>query len=128
MPIQHEKVNLLEGGWYVVYTDGTVKTMDEVGTWIKVPNKSEISIMGLKCRSKVYELKKKDNNPFLPPGRTEMREISVEQTGEIKVTKSPIMGWFIGYYDTDTEEKVIVRANKVTGKFSVERASYVSEE
>lgn len=125
MPITHPKINVLEGGWYVQYNDGSVTTMEEVSGWRSLPNKSEIKIVGLKCRNKQYELTDKI---WIPPGRTEMREISVSQDGgKVMVTRSPEIGWFIGYFDQDTKCKIVMRANKVTGKFVQEEVPYGEE-
>lgn len=125
MPITHPKVNILEGGWYVIYNDGNVITMDEVSGWRALPEKKEIKTVGLKCRNKQYEISDK---LWVPAGKTEMREISVSQDdGKIMVTRSPEVGWFVGYYNQDTQCKVIMRANKTTGKFVQEEVPYGEE-
>jgi len=125
MPTSHPKINVLEGGWYVVYVDGSVTTMDEVNGWRNVPDKKDIHILGLKCRNKQFEL---EDKLWVPPGKTEMREISVSQgEGKIMITRSPQIGWFIGYYDQDNLCKVITRASKITGKFFQEEIPYVTK-
>jgi len=124
MPYTHEKINKLEGGWYVVYNDGTVITMEEAEYWRKVPNKKDIKIVGLKCRHKHYELV--DKGMYIPPGKTELREISIgdELAGGIRITSSPVVGWFIGYYDNEKKVKVLIRGFRATGKFQVEEEPY----
>jgi len=123
----HDKINLLPGGWYVVYEDGSVVTVEEVEYWKKVQNKNKIKIVGLKCRSKRFELEDKDI--YVPPGRTEMREISISGSDgdEVRVTTVPTVGWFIGYYDNEKKAKVIVRASRKTGKFYKEEIPYKTE-
>jgi hypothetical protein len=122
MPVSDPKINVLEGGWYLVYSNGFVLTMNEVKSWRDVPNKTDITIMGLKCRNKQYEIKDKT---WVPPGKTEMREISISSgQDEIRVTTEPEVGWFIGFYDQENLCKVITRASRVTGKFLQEQVPY----
>ena len=120
----HDKINLLTGGWYVVYEDGSVITVEEISHWRKIPDKDKITIIGLKCRSKRFELE--DKEIYVPPGRTEMREISIlgpEDNG-VRVTSVPTVGWFIGYYDNERKVKVLIRASRKTGKFYKEEVPY----
>jgi hypothetical protein len=123
MPITHPKINALEGGWYVVYADGKVMTMTEVSGWKAIPNKKDIKTMGLKFRNKQFELTDK---VWLPPGQTGMKEISIRpsEEGAIVSTRSPIVGWFIGYYDLENKCKVRKCVNKITGEFSEETEPY----
>lgn len=123
MPTTHPKINILEGGWYVVYQDDTVLTMTEVSGWREVPNKKDIKIMGLKCRHKQCELVEKDI--WVAPGRTEMRELSMGfENTEIRVTTIPDIGWFIGYHDLENKCKVLIRASRITGKYTTEKLPY----
>lgn len=123
MPFANEKINQLEGGWYVVYKDGSVITMDEAGTWKNVTNRKEIKIVGLKCRHKHYELI--DKELYIPPGKTELREISMgNEIDGIRVTVMPVVGWFIGYYDQEKKAKIVIRGDRTTGKFFVEEIPY----
>lgn len=95
----HEKINNLTGGWYVVFKDGSVITEEEM-PWIQVPNKKDIKIMALKRHQKHYELQDK---LFGPPGETHVRELSIASGEELQVTKQTLVGWFLTYY-TDTHK------------------------
>jgi hypothetical protein len=119
MVYSHEKINLLDGGWYVVYKDGSVISEKEM-PWIKVPNKKNIKIMGLKWRNRQVEFKDKEN--YIPPGETHMRELALAGGKKIKVTKESIVGRFIGYYEKD--HKVVARIDLNTGKFVKEKVFY----
>lgn len=119
MPYSHNKINLLEGGWYVVFNDGSVVVEGDM-PWIKVPNKKDIKIMGLKWRNKHFELEGKDS--YVPPGETHVRELAVSSGEEIQITKQSLVGRFVGYYDED--HKVITRVDISTGKFITESIPY----
>jgi hypothetical protein len=121
MPYSHNKINELEGGWYVVFNDGNVIVEDEM-PWIKVPNKKDIKIMGLKWRNKHYELEGKDN--YVPPGETHLRQLNISSRseGEIAQTTSTLVGRFIGYYEED--HKVIIRVVENTGQFLIQNVPY----
>lgn len=115
MPFSHPKINILEGGWYVVMNDLSVITEADM-SWIELPNKHNIKIMGLKRMNKHYELEGKDS--YCPPGETHMRELAISNgTGEM-VTTQTLVGWFIGYY-TRTE-KHLLRVDALTGKITNE--------
>ena len=118
MGYSHEKINQLEGGWYVVFSDGSVITENDM-IWVQVPNKKDIQIMGLKWRNKCFELKDKDS--YIPPGETHMRELSGAGDGKIQVTKQTLVGRFIGYYDEDC--KVLSRIDTSSGEFTTERST-----
>lgn len=107
MPYKHEKINLLNGGWYVVFHDGTVVTEEEM-PWVSVPNKKNIKIMGLKRHNKHYEIIGKEN--YLAPGETHMREIIVSPGEGEAVTKQTLVGWFIGYCEPDAKTYLRVSA------------------
>jgi len=119
MPYQHDKINKLEGGWYVVYEDGKVIIETDM-PWVKVPKKREIKIMGLKWRNKHFELKNKEN--YIPPGETHIRELAVSSNDQIQMTKQSIVGRFIGYYDQEC--KVVTRVDISSGKFITEEVPY----
>jgi hypothetical protein len=119
MVFAHPKINTLEGGWYVVYGDGSVVTENDM-PWIKVPNKTDIKIMGLKWRHKHFELEGK--KAYVAPGETHMRELSMRDTGKVSISKPSVVGRFIGYYDTD--KKVITRVDLTSGKFITEEVPY----
>jgi translation initiation factor 6 (eIF-6) len=127
MPFSHPKINQLVGGWYIVYKDSSVTTMDEVGCWRNVKNKNEIRIVGLKCKHKHYELMDKDL--YVPPGETQVRELSIggSEVDGVMVTTLPVAGWFIGYYDNEKEAKILIRCDRVTGKFFIEEIPYKQE-
>lgn len=122
MVLENFKVNLLEGGWYVQFTDNSVITEAEMD-WINVPNKKNIKLMGLKRMHKRYEL---ENKNFCPPGETHMREIIVNPGGSVALTKQTLVGWFIGYYEEDG--KVLVRIDAETGKITTEKIPYTPTE
>jgi hypothetical protein len=119
MPYNHYKINILEGGWYAVYSNGEVVTEDEM-PWLQVPNKKDIKIMGLKRMNKHYELEGKEN--FCPPGETHMRELIINPGEGMAVTKQTLVGWYIGYYDK--VGKVITRINAQTGVLNTEIIPY----
>jgi len=111
MPISHEKVNILAGGFYCQFKDGSVITEEEM-PWIEVPNKKDIVVMGLKRHFKHYELQ---NKVFGPPGETHMRELALASgEGEVQ-TKQTLVGWFLSYYENN--HKVFFRVDAITGKF-----------
>lgn len=118
MPYSHEKINTLTGGWYVVFTDGSVITEAEM-PWISVPNKKDIKLMGLKRHNKHYELQDK---VFGPPGETHVRELSIANGNELQVTKQSLVGWFLTYY-TPTH-KIHFRVDSITGKFWEEQTPF----
>lgn len=117
MIVSHPKVNQLMGGWYVQYTNGEVLTQNDCN-WIKVPNKKNIKIMGLKWRHKHYELS--DKLAYIPPGETLQKDLAIGNKG-IR-TVSNVVGRFIGYYSDD--KKIIIRVNFKTGKFTKEEIPY----
>ena len=120
MTLHHPKLkDLQNGGWYVLFHDGTVITENDM-SWIKVPNKKDIRLMGLKWRHKQCEIEGKDN--YLPPGQTHCRNFSVNSGNEIQISKQNILSRTIGYYDTD--RKVIYRVDVNTGKFVIEEIMY----
>lgn len=119
MPYSHHKINVLEGGWYVVLQDGSVFTEAEM-PWTQVPNKKSIKIMGLKRMNKHYEIEGKE--PYCPPGETHMRELTINDGSGNAVTKQTLVGWFIGYYEKDC--KVLLRVNAITGKSGYDRLPY----
>jgi hypothetical protein len=114
----HPKINQLEGGWYVIFRDGSVVTHKDK-PWAKIPKK-DIMVMGLKWRHKYIELRDKDN--YIPPGETHMREISVARGDGVQVTKQQLVGQFIGYYGE--KGKVITRINTATGRVTKEEIPY----
>jgi len=116
MPYNSEKINLLPGGWYCVLNDGTVHTEEEIA-WLDIPNKRDIKLVGLKRMNKYFELENKQ--PYFAPGETHMKELTLVETQ--LVTKSTLVGWFIGYYDG--AEKVYWRVDAETGKNWYERVS-----
>lgn len=116
MVLDDPKVNLLEGGWYAQFQDGSVITQAEMD-WNKVPNKKNIKLMGLKRMHKRFELEGKEN--YCPPGETHMKEIIINNGSDVAVTKQSLVAWFIGYYDK--MEKVLIKIDAVTGKVSTER-------
>lgn len=119
MAYKHDKINKLEGGWYIVYKNGNVITERDM-PWVQIPNKKDIDIMGLKWRNRYIELKGKDS--YVPPGETQMRELSVSDGSKVQVTKQSLVGRFIGYYDKDY--KVISRIDHSTGKLTTEKIPY----
>jgi hypothetical protein len=117
MVLTHDKVNKLVGGWYLQYQDGEVLTENDL-PWSLVPNKKNIKLMGLKWRHKHFEIQ--DKLAYLPPGETQMKELSV--AGKSLRTVSLVVGRFIGFY-TDTE-KVIIRVDINSGQFTEEKVPY----
>lgn len=117
MVISNNKVNLLMGGWYVQFKDGSVITESEM-VWHKVPNKKDIVLMGLKWRNKHYEITNK--LAYIPPGEKHRKDLTLAQNRMRTVTTK--VGKFIGYYDKD--HKVIIRVDYKTGKFSKEILPY----
>ena len=120
MPYNHPKLNLLPGGWYIVYKNGEVTTEAEEIPWSLVPNKKDIQIMGLKRHNKYLELEGKES--YIPPGETHMRELCINPGTGYAVTKQTLQGWFIGFYDVD--KKIIHRIDALTGAFTTEEAPY----
>jgi hypothetical protein len=118
MPYNHEKINQLTGGWYVVLKDGTVHTQQETD-WTSIPNKKDIKVMGLKRMNKHYELQ--DKAAYCPPGETHMKELAIG-TQELMVTKDDLVGWYIGHY-TD-QGKEITRINATDGSIVKEVIPY----
>lgn len=108
MPYNHEKINILDGGWYIVFNDGSVITEQEM-SWIEVPNKRDIKLMGLKRHNKQYEIEGKEN--YIAPGETHYREIIVSPPDGHAITKQSLIGWFIGY--CDKEGKTILRVSAI---------------
>lgn len=123
MPYNHQKINILEGGWYAVYHNGDVVTEAEM-PWMQVPNKKDIKIMGLKRMNKHYELSGKTN--FCPPGETHMRELIVNPGTGLSVTKQTLVGWFIGYFDDEKKAKIVTRIDATTGALRTEEIPYDS--
>lgn len=122
MVYNHEKINLLPGGWYVVYKNGAVLTEEELA-WNLIPNKKDIIIMGLKRHNKYHEIKGKES--YIPPGQTHLKELAISnKDNQEMVTKSTLVGWFIGYYDKT--EKVILRVDAETGKSYWEKQPYIN--
>lgn len=117
MPYSHQKINLLEGGWYVVFEDGSVITEAEM-PWVMVPNKKNIKIMGLKRHNKHYEIEGKRN--YIAPGETHLRELAINNGTGVSVTKQTLVGWFIGYYEGI--KKILWRVDFETGKFTKEES------
>ena len=123
MAYNHQKINLLSGGWYCVFNDGSVITEDEMD-WIQVPNKKNIKIMGLKRMNKHYELEGKES--YCAPGESHMRELTINRgDGQIAITKQTRVGWFIGYYDKTC--KVLLRVSAIDGKLTTEEIPYKQE-
>lgn len=122
MPYNHPRLNYLRGGWYVVFEDGSVLTEEEM-PWIKVPNKKNIKLMGLKRHNKYYELEGKEN--YIPPGETHMKDLSFGD-GKLRITKSTLISWYIGFYDT--VGKNYLRVCSKTGKVTREVIPYEKEE
>jgi hypothetical protein len=119
MPYSDPKINVLEGGWYVVMHDGTVYTEPEMA-WSQIPNKINIKLVGLKRMNKHYELENKET--YCPPGETHMRELTINDGSGNAVTKQTLVGWFIGHYEKDA--KVLLRVDAITGKVAYERIPY----
>lgn len=119
MPYNHNKVNELAGGWYAVFKDGSVITEEDM-SWIEIPSKINIKLVGLKRHNKYYELEGK--LAYLPPGETHMRELSMSVQSGVAVTKQSLIGWYIGYYDIDA--RVYWRVDAITGNFTEERVLY----
>jgi hypothetical protein len=122
MVYSHPKLNLLQGGWYVVFKDGNVITEEEM-SWIEVPNKKQIQIMGLKRHNKYYEIEGKE--VYTPPGETHFREIIVNPGTGYAVTKQDIVGWNIGYYTP--EGKMIMRVSAIDRSVTTELIPYDKE-
>lgn len=122
MPYDHPKLNLLGGGWYAVFKDGSVITEEDM-PWLEVPNKKDIKLMGLKRHNKYYEIEDKDI--FAAPGETHVREIIINPTDGVAVTKQSLVGWFIGWYEPDG--KVLMRVDAITGQITQEKIPYGSE-
>lgn len=118
MPYNHEKINQLTGGWYVVMHDGAVFTEAET-SWTTLANKKNIKIMGLKWRHKYHEIEGKE--AYIPPGETHFRELGLHGS-ELRVTPQELYERFIGYYDTDG--KVYYRVNVKSGELRVEKIPY----
>lgn len=102
------KLNLLNGGWYAVFKDGSVITEEEMD-WLQVPNKRNIRLMGLKRHNKYYEIA--DKECFGPPGETHCREIIVNPGTEYAVTKQTLVSWNLSYYEGDYKIIMKVSAN-----------------
>lgn len=119
MPYNHPKINVLEGGWYAVMQDGSVYTESEMA-WSQVPNKKNIKLMGLKRMNKHYELEGKEI--YCPPGETHMRELTINNGSGNSVTTQTLVGWFIGYYESDGKNLLRVDAN--TGKMWYDKIPY----
>jgi len=117
MPYNHPKLNLLEGGWYVVFNNGEVFTEPE-GQWSVVPNKKDIKIMGLKRHNKYFELEGKES--YLPPGESHLKELTLG-AGNMRTVDS-LIGWFIGYYGD--KGKIYLRVDSKTGKSIEEVVPY----
>jgi hypothetical protein len=120
MPYNHNKINVLDSGWYVVYKNGEVITQAEDISWIQIPNKKDIKIMGLKRHNKHLELE--DKETYIAPGETHLRELCINPGTGFAVTKNTLQGWFIGYYDKNC--KVIHRINAETGEYTVDEVPY----
>lgn len=120
MPYNHHKINELDSGWYVVFKDGSVITEAEM-SWISVPHKKDIQIMGIKRMNKHYEISGKDS--YCPPGETHCRELCLAPgDGKVAVTKQTRVGWYIGYYDQSC--KVLTRISAVDGSIVTEKIPY----
>ena len=117
MSYNHPKLNQLSGGWYAVFSDGSVITEDEVSSWSLVQNKKNITLMGLKRHNKFYEIPGKKF--YGPPGETHYREIVVNPGTGFAVTKQSLIGWTLCYYDG--KEKVILRVSALDRSVVTER-------
>jgi hypothetical protein len=115
--LEHNKLNLLDSGWYVIYKDLQTIITEEDMSWLQVPNKKDIKVMGLKKHNKYYELV--DKEYFIPPGETHCREIIVNPGTEFAVTKQTLIGWFIGYYEKNI--KVLLRVSAIDRSVTTEK-------
>lgn len=120
--IEHNKLNILNSGWYVIYNDLSIVTEEEM-SWLEVPNKKDIKVMGLKKHNKYYELVDKYN--FIPPGETHCRELKVNPGTGFAVTTQTLIGWFIGYFDKS--DKVLLRVSAIDRSATTERIPMNSE-
>jgi hypothetical protein len=117
------KLNLLQGGWYVVFKDGSVITEEDM-SWVEVPRKKDIQIMGLKRHNKYYEIEGKET--YTAPGETHFREIIVNPGTGYAVTKQDLISWNIGYYAP--EGKVIMRVSATDKSVTTEVVPYNKKE
>ena len=122
MAYEHPKLNTLSGGWYAVFPDGNVITEEDM-PWLEVPNKNTIKLMGLKRHNKFYEFAGKEI--YASPGETHVREIIINPTDGLAVTKQSLVGWFIGWYEPDG--KVLMRVDAESGALVKEKIPYGRE-
>lgn len=125
---EHQKINSMSNGWYVVLEDGSVYTEQDSIPWKKILNKSSkikkkstsqgVLLVGLKNRNKRVEIRGKQN--YLPPGTRQLKEMTVG--GNVLTTRSEIVGRFIGYYGT--QGKVVTYVDRKTGQFRTEIMPY----
>lgn len=107
----NDKFMNLVFGWFVIYTDGSLITEEDLH-WDKV-KKGSIKILGLKWHDKVWTIRdktawiqfKRGSVPFSITGVNEINHVSCEER-------------CIGYYEGD--KKVIYRVNNRTGQMRPE--------
>lgn len=122
----HDKVNKMGSGWYVVMENGEVYTEEDGFSWkqlltkaIPINYKQGILKVGLKNRNKRIEIEGKDN--YLAPGKRFVKNLSIS-SGSYMSTSSKVIERFIGYYGETGKE--YTKVDITTGRFYTEIEPY----
>lgn len=107
-----DRMITMRRGWIVLYEDGKVFCEEDMH-WKKLPNKKDIIRVILKWDERFWHIDAKEH--YLPPSR---REMVIIGTGGVShpITQSRT----IGYYDMETNERVIMRVDEATGRMTYE--------